>query len=176
MVAARLTLPRWRRWRLSMGRILGEANAQATEAHLNLRMQGAPPADSTQTASHFQSPDNGAARIGSWNVRALPAEESWPAGPTGHGPMARRETVLWTPPSSAPLTTMAHPSAPHFTHGPRRLKGALGRAANSAQAQVSILFPFSFLFSFLSLFKFKLYSNLIQTLVTNYSQMILRHK
>jgi hypothetical protein len=32
------------------------------------------------------------------------------------------------------------------------------------------------LFSFLSLFKFKLYSNLIQTIVTNYSQMMLRHK
>jgi hypothetical protein len=32
------------------------------------------------------------------------------------------------------------------------------------------------LFSFLSLFKFKLYSNLIQTIVTSYSQMMLRHK
>jgi hypothetical protein len=37
-------------------------------------------------------------------------------------------------------------------------------------------FLFSFLFLFLSLFKFKLCSNLIQTLVTKYSQMILRHK
>jgi hypothetical protein len=35
---------------------------------------------------------------------------------------------------------------------------------------------FFYLFSFLSLFKFKLYSNLIQTIVTNYSQMMLRHK
>jgi dolichol kinase len=37
-------------------------------------------------------------------------------------------------------------------------------------------FLFSFLFLFLSLFKFKLCSNLIQTLVTKYSRMILRHK
>jgi hypothetical protein len=39
-----------------------------------------------------------------------------------------------------------------------------------------LFFLFIYLFSFLSLFKFKLYSNLIQTIVTNYSQMMLRHK
>jgi hypothetical protein len=42
------------------------------------------------------------------------------------------------------------------------------------EAHLGIL---SFIFSFLFLyFKFKLYSNLIQTIVTNYSQMILRLK
>jgi hypothetical protein len=42
-------------------------------------------------------------------------------------------------------------------------------------AQTGFLLLF-LLFSFLSLFKFKLYSNLIQTIVTNFSQMMLRHK
>jgi hypothetical protein len=58
--------------------------------------------------------------------------------------------------------------------GPRRVKK--GSGPNSWKpAQIGSLLLF-LLFSFLSLFKLKLYSNLIQTLVTNYSQMILRHK
>jgi hypothetical protein len=65
--------------------------------------------------------------------------------------------------------------------GARARRPLLGRAGvkkgsgpNSWKlAQIGFLLLF-LLFSFLSLFKFKLYSNLIQTLVTNYSQMKLR--
>jgi hypothetical protein len=62
----------------------------------------------------------------------------------------------------------------HVAATKARRKGGVGRIGFGRPKQD--FFLFSFLFLFLSLFKFKLCSNLIQTLVTKYSQMILRHK
>jgi hypothetical protein len=59
--------------------------------------------------------------------------------------------------------------------GPRGVISLVGRIRGASPNRVSSSFSF-ILFSFLSLFKFKLYSNLIQTILTNFSQMMLRHK
>jgi hypothetical protein len=147
----RLTLPRWRWWRLSMGRILGEAITQAIEAHLNLWTQGAPLACQLRTdrqpfstARQWRCADRERKRARASCGGESPDQRAPPV--IGRWRGARQYCGLR--PVALPCPPWPIRQRPTSRMGRAGLSVQLGRAANSAQAQVSILFPFSFLFSF----------------------------
>jgi hypothetical protein len=94
------------------------------------------------------------------------AAGGWPAGPISRRACSRERRTSERP-TGGPERQRQQVS------GLRRVIPRMGRIRGS-QPKLGFSF-FFFLFSFLSLFKFKLYSNLIQTLVTNYYNLYSQH-
>jgi hypothetical protein len=94
------------------------------------------------------------------------AASGWPAGPISRRACSR-ERRTGERPTGGPE---------HQRQQISGLRGVIPRVGRIRGSQPKLGFSlFFFLFSFLSLFKFKLYSNLIQTLVTNYYNLYLQH-